>query len=182
MPVSCKPEEFLWQQGARGRWRAVAAPFRIGVVVDMSGVYASNGGPGAVVAARMAVEDFGATVLGRPIEILSADYQNKAEIASAIARKWFDVDKVDMVIESTASAAALAIQKIGQEHKKIPISAGSVPGAAGPGRRDLRHLHGGRSMTNHSAPATCARNCLRSSFPSVVFGISCTNSTLCGFL
>ena len=102
------------------------APLVIGVIVDMSGVYANNGGPGAVVAARMAVEDFGGTVLGRRIEIVSADYQNKAEIASAAVRKWFDVDKADMVIESTDSAAALAIQKIGQEHKKITIAAGSA--------------------------------------------------------
>lgn len=106
--------------------RADEVPFRIGVIVDMSGVYASNGGPGAVVAARMAVQDFGGKVLGRPIEILSADYQNKAEIASSIVRKWFDVDKTEMAIESTDSAAALAIQKIGQEHKKITIAAGSA--------------------------------------------------------
>lgn len=101
-------------------------PFRIGVIVDMSGVYASNGGPGAVVATKMAVQDFGGKVLGRPIEVLSADYQNKAEVASSIVRKWFDVDNANMVIESTDSSAALAMQRIGQEHKRITISAGSA--------------------------------------------------------
>lgn len=111
--------------------RAADPPFVIGVIVDMSGVYASNGGPGAVAAARMAVEDFGGTVLGRRIEILSADYQNKAELASVTVRKWFDVDKADMVIESTDSAAALAIQKIGQEKGKITISCRWLNGRSG---------------------------------------------------
>ncbi len=109
--------------------RAEDAAFRIGVIVDMSGVYVSNGGPGAVTAARMAVEDFGGKVLGRPIEVLSADYQGKPEVASSAVRKWFDVDQAEMVIESTDSAAALAMQRVGQERKRITIAAGSASDA-----------------------------------------------------
>jgi len=111
---------------AAGSTTATAAePFRIGVIADMTGVYSTNGGPGAVVAAQMAVEDFGKEVLGRPIEVLSADYQNKVDIASGVVRKWFDVDGVQMVIESTDSAAAVAMQKLGSERKRITIAAGS---------------------------------------------------------
>lgn len=102
-----------------------ADPFRIGVIADMTGVYSTNGGPGAVLAAQMAVEDFGKEVLGRRIEIVSADYQNKVDVASGIVRRWLDVDDVRMVIESTDSAAAVAMQKLGSERKRITIAAGS---------------------------------------------------------
>jgi branched-chain amino acid transport system substrate-binding protein len=110
---------------AYGPLATAAEPFRIGVIADMTGVYSSNGGPGAVVAAQMAVEDFGKELVGRPIEILSADYQNKVDIASSIVRRWFDVDGVQMVIESTDSAAAVVMQKLGSERKRITIAAGS---------------------------------------------------------
>ena len=65
---------------------------------DLSGVYADFGGPGDVVAARMAVEDFGGKVLGKPIDVVAADHQSKADVGAAIARQWFDADKVDMAI------------------------------------------------------------------------------------
>ena len=99
---------------------------KIGVIVDMTGVYSGNGGKAVVVAAQMAAEDFGGTVLGKPIEILSADYQNKVDITSATVRRWFDQDQVDAVIESTDSASAIAIQKLGAERKRITIAAGSA--------------------------------------------------------
>ena len=67
---------------------------RIGVLNDQSGLYADLGGPGSVVAARMAVEDAGGTVLGKPVEIVFADHQNKADIGAAVARQWFDIGKV----------------------------------------------------------------------------------------
>jgi len=104
-------------------------PFRIGALVDMSGVYSALGGQGLVNAAKMAAEDFGGKVLGRPIEILSANYQNKVDITSARAREWYDRDDVNMIIESTDSASALALQKIGLEKKKISIFAGSASSA-----------------------------------------------------
>ena len=104
-------------------------PFRIGAMVDMSGVYSAHGGPGMVTAVQMAVEDFGGKVLGRPIEVLSANYQNKVDIAAARAREWYDRDDVQMIIESTDSAAALALQRLGVEKKRITLFAGSASSA-----------------------------------------------------
>jgi len=101
-------------------------PFRVGAIVDMTGVYAGIGGPGGVAAVKMAVQDFGGTVLGRPIEVMSADYQNKVDITSTKAREWFDRGNVEMIIESTDSASALALQKLGESKKKITIAAGSA--------------------------------------------------------
>ncbi len=106
-----------------------AKPFRIGALVDMSGIYSAHGGPGMVTAVNMAIEDFGGKVLGRPIEVLSANYQNKVDIAAARAREWYDRDDVNVIIESTDSAAALALQKLGVEKKKITIFAGSASSA-----------------------------------------------------
>jgi len=99
---------------------------KIGVIVDMTGVYSGNGGKAVVVATQMAVEDFGGKVLDKPIEVISADYQNKVDITSATARRWFDQDRVDAIIESTDSASAIAIQKLGAERKRITIAAGSA--------------------------------------------------------
>src|SRR5512142_354974 len=72
---------------------------RIGVLNDQSGLYADLGGPGSVIAAQMAVEDFGGKVLGKPVEIVYADHQNKADLGASIARQWFDDGKVDMAID-----------------------------------------------------------------------------------
>lgn len=99
---------------------------KIGVIVDKTGVYSANGGPGGVTAVRMAIEDFGGKVLGKRIEMVSADYQNKVDIALARASEWIDRDQVDMIIESTDSAAAIALQKLGANKKKIMIFAGSA--------------------------------------------------------
>src|ERR1700704_1333041 len=68
---------------------------KIGVLTDMTGAYSDLAGPGSLIAAQMAAEDFGGKVLGKPIVIISADHQNKADIASSIARKWYDEEKVD---------------------------------------------------------------------------------------
>ena len=99
---------------------------KIGVMVDKSGVYSANGGPGGVIAVQMAVKDFGSKVLGKPIEVVSADYQNKVDIALTKAREWIDRDNVDMIIESTDSASAIALQKLGAQKKKVMIFAGSA--------------------------------------------------------
>jgi branched-chain amino acid transport system substrate-binding protein len=99
---------------------------KIGVLVDKTGVYSANGGPGAVTAVEMAVKDFGGKVLGKPIEVVSADYQNKVDIALTKAREWIDRDQVDMIIESTDSASAIALQKLGAQKKKVMIFAGSA--------------------------------------------------------
>ena len=98
---------------------------RIGVLNDQSGLYADLGGPGSVVAARMAVEDAGGSVLGKPVEIVFADHQNKSDIGAAIARQWFDVGKVDMAIGFDNSAVALAVEQLAAERNRIAI-AGAV--------------------------------------------------------
>jgi branched-chain amino acid transport system substrate-binding protein len=99
---------------------------KIGVIVDKTGVYSANGGPGGVKAVEMAVKDFGGKVNGKKIEVISADYQNKVDIALSRAREWLDVDKMDMIIESTDSAASIAMQKLGAEKKRVMIFAGSA--------------------------------------------------------
>ena len=90
---------------------------RIGVLTDMNGNLASLSGKGSVVAAQMAAEDFGNKVLGKPIEIVSADHQNKPDIGSQIASKWFDIDNVDMIVNAPNSSVALAVQGIARQRR-----------------------------------------------------------------
>jgi branched-chain amino acid transport system substrate-binding protein len=97
---------------------------KIGVLTDMSGYYADLSGPGSVTAARMAVEDFGGKVLGKPIEIVSADHQNKADIASNTARKWFDEEKVDVIADLVSSSTAGAVMPVAAEKKRITLLSG----------------------------------------------------------
>jgi branched-chain amino acid transport system substrate-binding protein len=97
---------------------------RIGILNDQSGPYADFGGKTSVDAARMAVEDVGGKVLGKSIEIIIGDHQNKPDVASAIARRWFDVDGVSAVAELTNSAVALAVQQIAKEKGKITLFTG----------------------------------------------------------
>lgn len=107
-------------------------PFRIGVSNDQSGPYADQGGLGSVLATKMAVEDFGGTVLGRKIEVLSADNMNKPDTASLVARKWFDVDGVSAITDGGSSASGLAIQTVAAEKKKVTlITAGTAPDFSG---------------------------------------------------
>jgi branched-chain amino acid transport system substrate-binding protein len=98
-----------------------AAPVKIGVLSDFSSVYSDIGGMGNVEATRMAIEDFKATVLGRPIELLTADVQNKADIAAALARKWYENEGVDMIIDLPTSATALAAMEMSKRFEKIMI-------------------------------------------------------------
>jgi branched-chain amino acid transport system substrate-binding protein len=101
---------------------------RIGVLTDQSGVFSSLSGPGGVVAARMAAEDFGGKVLGKSIEVLEADHTNKADVASAIARRWYDAEGVDMIIDVPNSSVALAVQAIARERKRILIASAAGTG------------------------------------------------------
>ncbi|ACF03786.1 putative periplasmic substrate binding protein [Rhodopseudomonas palustris TIE-1] len=105
---------------------ASAQGVKIGILNDQSGVYADYGGKWSLEAAKMAVEDFGGEVLGQKIELISADHQNKPDNAVAIARKWYDVDGVDMITELTTSSVALAIQDLSKEKKKIDIVVGAA--------------------------------------------------------
>ena len=97
---------------------------RIGILNDQSGPYADFGGKTSVDAARMAVEDVGGKILGKSIEIIIGDHQNKPDVASAIARRWFDVDGVSAVAELTNSAVALTVQQIAKEKGKITLFTG----------------------------------------------------------
>lgn len=99
--------------------QSASGPVKIGVMADMSSAYSDIGGKGLVEAARMAVQDFGGTVLGLPVELVYTDGQNKVDVASAAARRWFDQDGVDMVTDLPTSALALAISELGREKKKI---------------------------------------------------------------
>jgi branched-chain amino acid transport system substrate-binding protein len=99
---------------------------KIGVLTDMSGVYSTLGGKGTQVAVEMAVKDFGGKVLGKPIQVIGADHQNKADIASAKAREWFDNEKVDMITGLLNSGCALAVQKLAGEKKRITMNTGAA--------------------------------------------------------
>ena len=107
---------------------------RIGVLNDQSSLYADAGGHGSVIAAQMAVEDAGGKVLGKPVDVVFADHQNKADIAVNIARQWFDVGKVDMAIGFDNSAVALAVEQLAAEKDRIAI-AGAVGSTAFTGKQ-----------------------------------------------
>jgi branched-chain amino acid transport system substrate-binding protein len=101
-------------------------PLKLGVLTDMSSLYADNGGPGSVVAAQMAVDDYGGSVLGRKIEIISGDHQNKADVGSAITRRWIDNENVEAILDVPNSAVALAVQGITREKKKLFLATGAA--------------------------------------------------------
>src|SRR3989475_855212 len=99
---------------------------RIGVLNDQSSLYADLAGQGSVIAARMAVEDFGAAKKGMKVEIVSADHQNKPDVGSAMARQWYDVDKVDVIFDVPNSGVALAVNQITRDKGKALIVSGAA--------------------------------------------------------
>jgi len=99
---------------------------KIGILTDMSSLYADLSGAGSVAAARMAVEDFGAAKKGMKVEIISADHQNKPDVGSAIARQWYDVDKVDVIVDTPNSGVALAVNQITRDKGKAFINSGAA--------------------------------------------------------
>ena len=101
---------------------------KIGLLLDMSSLYADITGTGSVAAAQMAIEDFGGKVLGKPVELVHADHQNKADIAASRAREWYDRDKVDAILDVAASGPALAVVPIAKEKNRIAVFSG--PGSA----------------------------------------------------
>lgn len=100
-------------------------PLRIGILSDMSGHLADMSGTGTVAAVKMAVADFGGTVLGRPIEVVAADHLNKSDTGLAIARKWYDVDGVRIILDVNNSALALAVQALTREKDRIVVFGGA---------------------------------------------------------
>jgi branched-chain amino acid transport system substrate-binding protein len=100
-------------------------PIRIGVLNDMSGPYADFQGPGSVLAAEMAVEDYGGRAAGRKVEVISADHQNKTDVGAAIARQWIDEQGVDMIADVPNSAVALAVNQIVKDKNKVFMASGA---------------------------------------------------------
>jgi len=104
----------------------VAAPVKLGVLTDISGVFSDLSGQGSVEAAKLAVEDVGGSVLGEKIEVVSADHQQKPDVGLSIARKWFDVEGVDVILDVPNSAIALAVNTLVKDKNKIAIYASAA--------------------------------------------------------
>jgi branched-chain amino acid transport system substrate-binding protein len=121
---------------AVGTWLAAGVPVqaqitddvvRIGVLNDQSGPFADLGGPGSVAAAKLAVEERGGRVLGKPVDVVAADTQNKPDVASGLARRWFDQEKVDAIVDLPVTAIAAAVQAVAKEkNKTVMIAAGAT--------------------------------------------------------
>jgi len=126
MKLGMLPAAFVAACGVLVAVPASAEGVKIGILNDQSGVYADYGGKYSLEAARMAVEDFGGNVLGEKIEIVTADHQNKPDLANSIARRWYEVEGVDMITELTTSSVALAVQELSKEKKKIDIVVGAA--------------------------------------------------------
>jgi branched-chain amino acid transport system substrate-binding protein len=103
---------------------------KIGVLTDMSSLFSDDNGPGSVASAKLAVEDFNPAAKGMKVEIISADHQNRPDVGSSIANSWFDVDKVDVIVEGTTSGVALPVSEIAKRKNKLFL-------ASGPGTSDL---------------------------------------------
>ena len=106
-----------------------AGSVKIGVLADMSGIFQGNSGKGATVAAQLAVEDVGGKVLGRPIELLTADHQDKADIAGAIARRWYDQDGVLAIVDAVSSGVSLAVSAAANEKKRVFLASNGATSA-----------------------------------------------------
>lgn len=98
---------------------------RLGVLTDMAGIYSDNSGIGMLLAAQMAVEDFGGKVRGKPVEVISGDHQNKPDIGAGLARRWFDTEGVDVVVDAIGSAVAFAVQNVAAEKNRVLLNVGS---------------------------------------------------------
>ena len=104
-------------------------PVKIGVLGDMSGIYQGNSGPGAIAATRLAVEDFGGKVLGRPIAIVSADHQVKPDIAGTIARRWYTQEGVNVMVDAVSSGTSLAVAAVAKDAKRIFLASNAASSA-----------------------------------------------------
>jgi len=112
--------------------RASDGVIRIGVLNDQTGVFADSTGAGSTLSARMAAEDFGGKIAGMPIEVIAADHQNKPDIGAVTARRWFDLEKVDVIVDLGNSAVALAVNEIARDkNKAILVSAGGTTALTG---------------------------------------------------
>src|SRR6202046_4632328 len=106
--------------------RAEDIQVKLGVLTDMSSLYADDTGPGSVAAAKLAVQDFDPAAHGMKVDIISADHQNKPDIGANIARQWFDVDGVDVIIDVPNSGVALAVNEVAREKNKEFLVSGAT--------------------------------------------------------
>jgi len=104
--------------------RAQDVSVKIGVLTDMSSLYSDIGGPGSVAAAKLAVEDFNPGAHGMKVEVVNADHQNKPDVGAGIARQWYDVDHVDVIVDVPTSSVALAISEVTREKNKVFLGSG----------------------------------------------------------
>ncbi len=102
---------------------------KVGVMTDMSGTYSNVAGAGSVLAAKMAIEDFGGKLLGKPIELIYADHLNKPDVASTKAREWFDSNQVDMIADLVTSSVGLAVQQVARDKVRITMNSGAATAA-----------------------------------------------------
>ena len=119
LALAAAPPQAQWSDGV----------VKIGVLTDMSSLYTDLAGAGSVLAAKMAVEDFGAAAKGMKVEIVNADHQNKPDVGSSIARQWYDVDKVDVIVDVPNSGVALAVNEVTREKNKVFLVSGAASSA-----------------------------------------------------
>ena len=117
--LAAGPAQAQWSDGV----------IKIGVLTDMSSLYTDLSGAGSVLAARLAVEDFGAAAKGMKVEIVNADHQNKPDVGSTIAKQWYDVDKVDVIVDTPNSGVALAVNEITKEKNRVFLVSGAASSA-----------------------------------------------------
>jgi branched-chain amino acid transport system substrate-binding protein len=158
-PVLASALVFLFAGELGARAQISDNVVRIGVMNDQSGLYADLGGPGSVTAARMAVEDAGGSVLGKPIEVVFADHQNKADVGVAIARRWFESEGVDLAIGFDNSSVALAVEQLAGQYNRIAI-AGAVGSTAFTGKNcnanEASWIYDSYALTTSLAKSTVA--------------------------
>ena len=111
---------------------------KIGVLSDMSSLYTDLAGAGSVLAARMALEDSGIAKRGYKVEIVSADHQNKPDVGSSVARQWYDVDKVDVIVDNPNSGVALAVNQITRDKGKAFLNSGAASSSSARSRSRSR--------------------------------------------
>jgi branched-chain amino acid transport system substrate-binding protein len=137
---------------------------KIGVLTDMSSLYADATGKGSLAAVEMAVADYGAKVAGKPVQVVSADHQNKPDVGVNIARNWYDNDKVDAIFDVPTSSVALPISALTREKNKIHINSGGgssdITGVACSSSRRAAARCSARSAirsTRRTSPPSCSR-------------------------
>ena len=137
---------------------------KIGVLNDQSSLYADLTGQGSVIAARMAVEDYGAAAKGLKVEIIFADHQNKADVGSAIARQWYDADKVDVIVDVPNSAVALAVNQVTRDKGRAFLVSGAASSDFAFAAMLWRATP--HSTTAHASPKSRGRGASSSTSPS----------------